>query len=428
MFNLKSVLTGLATIIFGLVLGVFIIEIGLRLIPEVRWKALVSKSPIRYVLYQTDRDIGWVHIPGAYTNWQGPEFDVAVQINSHGLRDHEHAYEKPPDTFRILLLGDSFSEAIQVPLEQTYLTRLETCLTQQIDQPVEIINTGTASYGPGDELLFFIHEGVKYDPDLVLVAIFAGNDIRNMTRAVDDDMIQAFGGYKFHLNQGNLEKQWLEWAEPDYEVSPIERFLRHYINLYYIFNAPDSRVRREFNKTVERWWPESPSAKPAAKISNLPDYAYDNNLIIFASGFPDNPIVPQSTKELWDLFKATHLALQAEVEAHNFPIATVIIPRDAQTHEMVYHELASKYQKRYDDPLNETEWDVTAPNKAIARFLTEHNIPNFDLLPGFRAYAETHPDLLYFPKDGHFNEKGHQLAARLMCGWLVENELLPLPN
>ena len=424
MFNLRGILTGLAAIIFGLILGLLVIEVGLRLTPDVKWKALISKNPTRYVLYQTDKNIGWVHVPGAYAQWPGPEFEVSVQINSHGLRDSEHTYEKPPDTFRILLLGDSFSEGIQVPLEQTFPARLETCLAQQTGQPVEVINTGTASYGPGDELLFFIHEGVKYQPDLVLVAIFAGNDIKNMTRAVDDDMVQAFGGYKFYSNEGHLEKQWLEWAEPDHEISSIERFLRRHINLYYIFNAPDSGVREEFNKFVGRWRSQSSAPEPVTKTSDFPDYAYDEDLMIFAGDFPDNPAVPPSMKELWESFKAALLALQSEVEAHNFPMAVVILPRDVQIHETVYRELASKYQNRYNDPLIDTEWDVTAPNQAIERFLTESGIPSLDLLPGFQTQAETHPDLLYFPVDGHFNEKGHQLAASLMCDWLVENKLL----
>jgi len=421
----KKILSALAAIIFGLILGVLIIEIGLRLAPEARWKAWVSKSPLRYSLYQTHREIGWVHTPGAYADWKGPEFEAAVQINSLGLRDHEHTYQKADGVLRILLLGDSFSEGIQVALEQTFPVRLESCLTQRLGQPVEIINSGTASYGPGDELLFFRAEGVKYQPDLVLVAIFAGNDIKNMTRAVDDDMIQAFGGYRFYLDGGNLEKQWIEWAEPDEEISAIERLLRRHLKLYYVFKAPDSQVQREVDDLIDEWWPGSPAAEAAVEPSAWPDYAYDRDLIIFAGGFPDNPTVPPPVRELWELFKAAHLTLKAEVEALDIPLAAVILPRDAQIHETVYRELASKYQQRYNDPLNEIEWDVTAPNQAIAQFLTKHNMPNLDLLPGFQAHAQAHPDdLLFFPRDGHFNEQGHRLAAGLICDWLVESERL----
>ena len=48
-----------------------------------------------------------------------------MQINREGLRDVEHQYAKPPGVFRILVLGDSFVEAMHVPLESTFPRRLE---------------------------------------------------------------------------------------------------------------------------------------------------------------------------------------------------------------------------------------------------------------------------------------------------------------
>jgi lysophospholipase L1-like esterase len=425
MAGIKIIVVRLAIIIFGIIVGLLIIEIGLRFIPETRWKALIGKSPTRYLLYKTDDDIGWVHLPNAHINFRGNgEYDVDVRINSLGLRDREHTYEKPPDTFRILVLGDSFAEAIQVPVERAFPAQLERCLTERVNQEFEVINTGTSSYGPGDELLFFTHEGVKYDPDLVLVAVFVGNDVKNMGRAVDDSMIQSFGGYEFYLNEGRLQKRWIEWAEPNYEISPLEHFLRRYSTLYYVFRAPDSRVRREINRRIDRWWFESISSQPTAKTSNLPAYAYDKNLIIFARGFPDNPIVPQHMKELWELFKAASLELQARVKAHSAQLAVVIIPVDAQVHETIYDKWVLKYVDEYG--WLGTAWDIGAPNKAISHFLVEHDIPMLDLMPNFQAYDETHDDLLYFRDNPHLNETGHQLAADLMCDWLIEDELVPL--
>jgi lysophospholipase L1-like esterase len=430
MAGIKIIVVRLAIIIFGIIVGLLIIEIGLRFIPETRWKALIGKSPTRYLLYKTDDDIGWVHLPNAHINFRGNgEYDVDVRINSLGLRDREHTYEKPPDTFRILVLGDSFAEAIQVPVERAFPAQLERCLTERVNQEFEVINTGTSSYGPGDELLFFTHEGVKYDPDLVLVAVFVGNDVKNMGRAVDDSMIQSFGGYEFYLNEGRLQKRWIEWAEPNYEISPLEHFLRRYSTLYYVFRAPDSRVCREVDKVIERWWPQtSSSSEPVEeKSSDFPDYAYDRYLIIFASNFPDNPIVPPRIKELWTLFKAAFLELQTQVEAQNATLTVVIIPQAAQIHNAYYQRFVAEFLNKYDS-LHDSDWDnwdLKTPNQAVVDFLIEQNIPVLDLMPGFQAYDATHNDLLYYQEDIHFNEKGHQLAADLMCDWLIEKALVP---
>src|SRR5439155_17412844 len=75
--------------------------------------------------------------------------------------------------FRILVLGDSFTEGLQVEQDETFPKLLE----QRLGDGVEVLDAGVSAYGTDSELLFWESEGWKYRPDLVLLAFNTGNDI-----------------------------------------------------------------------------------------------------------------------------------------------------------------------------------------------------------------------------------------------------------
>ena len=434
MSGLKRILPALALAAAGIVAAVLLIEIGLRIVPESRWKMAISRAPDRHVLFQQDLNIGWVHKPHASMNWTGSgEYKVDAVINSLGLRDYERTYAKPPGTFRVLVLGDSFVEAIQVPLEQTFTARLEKCLAGRASQPVEVINAGVSGYGPGEALLYFTHEGVKFQPDLVLLAIFIGNDIRNMQHQLGSSLLEVTGGYEFYLEDGQFRQRWVDWANPNYELSFLEQFLRRYSKIYYILKSPDSLVPHRWEDVTESWLGEpgddedNPTETAVIDLPDRPDYAADQSLMIFFRGFPNHPLIPPEIRHMWELFSASLLELDRRVDSTGSQFAAVIIPRGQQVHQAMYEGWVAKYTGKFHG-LRREDWDVTAPNTATRELLQGQGVPTLDLLPGFWAYDQSHDDLLYFSHDGHFNEKGHEVAADLMCGWLIETQLAPPVN
>src|SRR3984893_15699692 len=103
----------LVLVSFGLLFGLFMSEIFLR---------VVGYS---YPLFYTpDYYRGFALQPGVEGQYQR-EGGSYVRINSDGLRDREHTRTKPDDTVRIAVLGDSFAEAMHVPMEQTFWFLLE---------------------------------------------------------------------------------------------------------------------------------------------------------------------------------------------------------------------------------------------------------------------------------------------------------------
>src|SRR4030095_14315891 len=126
------------------------------------------------------------------SGWYGKEGHAYVTINSQGLRDRERPIEKPPSTYRILVLGDSYVEALQVDIEKTFWRLLEKRLQECEFRPtkkIDVINLGVSGFGTGQALRILQTRGLAYAPDLVMLAVFPGNDVRNNSRELEPDKV-----------------------------------------------------------------------------------------------------------------------------------------------------------------------------------------------------------------------------------------------
>ena len=148
--------------------------------------------------YTADAVLGYMHRPGARGLWN-KEGNVYVQINSAGMRDKEHAREKPAGTIRIAVLGDSYAEAFQVSSQETFWAvmewELETCVSKY-GKKVEVLNFGVSGYGTAQELLMLQHRAWEYSPDIVVLAITPANDICNNSRELEHDSSRPYFVYR----------------------------------------------------------------------------------------------------------------------------------------------------------------------------------------------------------------------------------------
>lgn len=147
-----------ALVIFGFALGLVVAEAGVRAYEALRGPhggAMGVDDSIRHHRWRP--------------NAQGKVRGVAYQTNSLGLRDREYATVKPPGAFRLLMLGDSFTEGWTLPFEGVVAKQIERSLAIRCRRPYEVINGGTASYSPLLEYLFLKEIGPRLQPDLVLL-------------------------------------------------------------------------------------------------------------------------------------------------------------------------------------------------------------------------------------------------------------------
>ncbi len=92
--------------------------------------------------------------------------DKFLNTNAHGLRGlQDFEYARKPGVKRIAVFGDSFTFGEEVSDNETYLAYLA-----QRYPGAEILNFGVRGYGYGQMLQYLKEEGVKYRPDVVVLA------------------------------------------------------------------------------------------------------------------------------------------------------------------------------------------------------------------------------------------------------------------
>ena len=136
-------------------------------------------------------DITW-HKPGRTYVYFGHDpnqnfrYLNRVKWNETGYFDHDYSVVKPADVYRVIVIGDSYVESIQVPLKSTFHKLTEDAANMSgftlNNKRYEIIALGNSGFGQRENLDVLRTQGLKYDPDLVIVTL-CGNDF------CDDDPV-----------------------------------------------------------------------------------------------------------------------------------------------------------------------------------------------------------------------------------------------
>jgi len=421
-----------ALIAFGSLLALAMTEAALRL-----YDATKPKPPIpRADLWDPKLGYGWLHPPGIEGAWfdDHGEFSVVVKINSHGLRDVEHEYAKPPGVFRILLLGDSYMEAVQVQLEQIFPRLLEQMLHAG-GRRVEVINASAADWGTDNELVYLREEGFKYSPDLVLLAFTTANDVRNNS-VVLNLRVPTPNPYKptFTMNtQGALEFHPMPSLPPSLPPPPWWQHVRvatFFVNrLGHRFGIgappplppaaapPDAAALASLPAIPPAAAAAPAGAAPAAAPPSIPAATtpvvpnVPTDMLVYAS-----PPLPEVVGA-WAVTKALILELKAEAQRRGAAFAMFSVNGPWAHYDEYWQLMTMK------DPTVRKTWNRRAPSDEFARFCTEKGIPCLDTFEEFEAKKAADP--LYFRFDPHWTPAGHRLAADTVARFLIDSRLVP---
>ncbi len=382
----------IARFVVQLVLTALLFEIGLRLIGrfsnEVRALLYLPQIDTRFDQVSSLPDL-LRHSP---LGWSPHETYAGFRLNARSFRTHDYERPRDADTYRIMVLGDSYTfSSGGVAFEDMWHSHVARALNRTPGPNrvarVEVFALGVPGIGPLFERRLWQLEHRRVDPDLVVLAFFVGNDFN----ALDDA-------------KGN----WLDASQPSWLVrwSATARLIRNSLRLRSArVNVTDHRAD---SRVAER---DSPSASPAIELSERRFWTVlSSRLVLFSAR--ERPRFLRLADRAATVIESLSLA----VEAEGVEFLVLLLPDDFQVTPSV---LERCLERRH---LEAHEIDLDLPQRVLADRLTAQDIDVVDLLPAMREQAVTED--LYWNSNLHWNPAGNRVAGEIVAAAIEDRRIL----
>lgn len=329
---------------------------------------------------QYDPDLGF-RIRAHY-----PSFDGNL-TNQFGFNDRDYPLQKTPGTFRIVVVGDSFGWA--GGREGNYTALLERKLENYHGgHKIDVINTGYLGTHTGEQLAMLKKYGLQYNPDLLILGFFAGNDFFE----ADPERRQIVVNDLYIRIRKNREHSLL-----GYPLVPQTRLFLFIKQKYKIY-AEFRKAEREARRSAQQGQRGTFSEERFLKIERKRLEFFNSRERRFQAHI-DN--IFQSISEMDALLKS-----------RNIKFVVAIYPDEFQVNGNLLKAIFEKYRLRQED------YDLDLAQNLLKSFLESKGIPYIDLSARFRAEGKIRD--LYLFRDTHWNDAGNQLAAGILFEDLVK--------
>ena len=316
----------------------------------------------------------------------------------------------------VAALGDSFTDAMTLPIDEAWPTRLErqTGLTVQ--------NYGTAGFGPQQELLALKEYAARHHPRVVVLAYFAGNDLFD-AEAFDD--FARSGGATRRAVQGWQIKDVVSRADTWFLVSALRAAGT------WVWKLERAEARAD---TVP--------AAAAAALAPVSGVAFDRGMFTAAVNgramrwafmppylntltFSEDDL---AARKGWALTRQAIGEMQDVSRSIGARLVVMFLPFKSQVYlpwlaeALPARELSHALQFYLPD--NPGTPDAAqmlrnrlAQNRLMRRFCDERGIPFVDTTAALTARFASGENV-YFPDESHLNERGHAVVAEALAAYL----------
>jgi hypothetical protein len=302
--------------------------------------------------------------------------------NSQGFRDKERRVSRDNVALRIVAVGDSQTYGAGVTYDQAFPTLLEKHM-QQIEPRSEVINLGVPGWEPPEELHLLKMYGLQFQPDLVMLNFYIGNDIIRRRGAYRESPL-VVAGQSYYLHSID------NWIHDTF--SPDRFFLFHHVN--YLIRVGGVHLRELLHRSAEGSGDLGITLRTRKGYLQELDERTDIYLV-------------QPTQEVqwqWERTKQTLAEFKQVLAARDIRFLLVLLPDHIQVDAQLRREFLEA--RGADQHL----FDFTQPQRLLVEWSEENGVPVLDLLPIFQQ-AGTTKGKLYFETDLHMTESGHRLAS-----------------
>ncbi|MEO1623803.1 MAG: hypothetical protein AAFV25_01505 [Bacteroidota bacterium] len=339
-----------------------------------------------------------------------------IQINQEGIRGPERA-ARNADRKQLILLGDSFVQALQVPYEQTMGEQL----MARLGDSVEVWQHGFPSWSPLLEWNWVLRQGMELQPDALVLFLY-NNDFFS-GKSVGDAGYAPFA--KFDAEGRPTGFVFSPQSLASQERGMWNLFRQDVLNLGLVKTLSFVQRKRRAQQLL-----------PVSEVDRLLALsAAEFEQVYREQDFEDDPLFSfrwdllslMRPYDRWDALtrqrlalSQTHLSgLHRSLAERSIPLYICLIPSAWQ---LEGEGLASKQEMGFEG----LQLPSGGLSDALADFCQGESIPYFDLLTHFKSYKADHPeDALYFSQDRHLSPTGHRVLADFLHQQLFQQQGRP---
>jgi lysophospholipase L1-like esterase len=277
--------------------------------------------------------------------------------NSYGIRDVEFD-PRVSHPRRVLFLGDSVTEGVDVDLQDTFVKQFEQLIKKLTGKDWQALNLALAGGSTFDEVYAYQIKGVPLHHSYVVLGFYVGNDLSDnlhfQKRPVSDGQATSLSTTR----------------------QKLVRFLAFHSQLW---NLAATRLRFPL---LYRWGILSiaDTFLPYAKKDESPE-----------------------VKLAWTLTFRALQNLEADVKEQHARLILLLIPHEIQLSQGAFDETLRLHGR------NPADYERAEPQRILKGFANQNEIPTVDLLDWFNG------DEHYYLEDHiHFNEVGHAKTAEAL--------------
>lgn len=353
-------------------LGVFSTAIAYAVIDVVAGKLLIEplSPPLVPDEYRHHR-----LVPDSRAEFRQPDFNYVQRVNNLGLRGPDTTAEKPSGTYRVVMLGDSFTMGKGVEDDQTFSALLGSSLAARVaacgGPAVEVLNGGVDSYAPILSYIQLKRDIAPLRPDLVVLNLD------------NSDLLQetAYRSQARFGEAGNIE------AVPQRAPSggAYEK-LRDWTSRNLFFTR---LLLFHVNKRLDH------------RELTVRDVVTEATHEVVAHTLEGDRDRTDQWQSIFDSLRR----IKAFADHAGFDFVVSIYPWGHQVNDSEWVPGRFTYMAR----------DALASDRSretIRALAAQYGIPLIDMYDPFRAYDGTDP--LFFKYDMHWTDVGHRVTARIL--------------